>query len=228
MENQEEPKKRGRLNFLGPFKWLIILPCLPFIIAWKILRKILNIGVGTAKETKDISRELKARERYSTIDAIFITPNGWTETKILVDSKGQNGSPLDIDKLFHLPMGKVYPHLATGKPTLFLWSKNPAALNFDKPPEDMEGVEMPIFRLSNLDKKDKHGNKLVEVVEMKKFDVQGGALLSDVAYDFVKTTYMNLLRPQAKSDIRNAFIMALILGALGGFILATLILGFLF
>lgn len=219
METKEKIKKGlMRKLFGGKHGTVMKLILFPIYIGALIMVKIAKIAMSGVSESSEISKENKMVKKYEYIDVIYFTDYGLRFLKARVDSAMKSITPDSLEAMFGFD--KIYPELNTGKPYGVLYEHYPKTVNFEDEPKDYSG-ELPLLKLR--ESKDKKVDKLRYSVDMKKFKIKGGKTLSNVAYSFVNTTYMNLLRPISEHKLRNTFII----GILAGFVLGGLVFTFL-
>lgn len=217
-------KKDIEKRFFSGKRGLILkIVFFPLYLTYKLVAFFGRTVGGSIEETKDIAETQKSEKKYSYVDIIYFTDYGLRHLKGKIDATFKSITPETLESSFGFD--KVYVDLINGKPTIVLYEHNPKAIDFSKELEMYEG-KIPVISLEKVEE-GKGKNKLQYTVEIKKFKVMGGKLLTDVAYAFVNTTYMNLLRPISDTKIRNTFIMALFIGIFIGGLVFSIILGLL-
>lgn len=207
--------------FSGKRGLILKILLFPLILSYRLLRFFGRIAGGSVKESKDVMETQKAEKKYTYIDIIYFTDYGLRFIKGKVEATFKFITPETIESTYGFE--KVYINLNNGKPYIVLYEHHPKSIDFSKELEMYKG-EIPVI---SLEKASKGKNKLQYTVDMKKFKIMGGKLLSDVAYAFVNTTYMNLLRPISDTKLRNTFIMALFIGIFIGGLIFSIITGLL-
>lgn len=152
-----------------------------FFFIGKIVKGLPSAFFGLeygAKETAQTIKEKRALRR--TFKVIYFMGDGYYDTDAVVSQDMMFASPTDAHRSFHIK--KIYrPMFIKGiedieKPNLLIISdENPETLDFKNPPTIDE------FERLVVTESEKKG-KLTKSVDIEKFNVVGGKILSKIAY----------------------------------------------
>lgn len=172
--------------------------------------KIAKAGISALKggiETKKAVDTMRSAEK---ILMLFFMGDHYMTVEGRMTKDLQYISPKNINRLFKVE--KIYKNFDTAETMVVVYNDFPETIDIDKPPTIDE------FERLIVDK-EKIKNKDVETtVNMEKFYIKGGKVLTAMAYNIYKHNLLQFLDSPVKSELIYLMIIVFVIAGFLGFI----------